>query len=524
MANMKVNVPDSRFKSMKMKKFHGHIKIVTSYAKSGNIAEVVEQDNIVTNALADIFDLDYLNGIDANSMFPLYEKWFGGILMYENAFATSGSPAVIDPDNYFPPSDSNNHLYAHAGDVSPSDVADDTRRGSPNTLEKIVSDGYIKLGWEWGSSVGNVPDGHSIRSVALTHKDTGNCGLGSGSNAFASFVPFANISNLSSLAYISGSFEETFVMYDDNRGLSFYVGGLGEYQSAPKAYKTSDKISIYIKRQAFFKTGLVDVISGASDFIKRAFEVTLPFTLYVQPSYWFDKTNKHLWIFTNVTGKAGYKAFYYDKQNIRYCVIDCENEELVNLGTEQEPVYYKTIQADTACLAPTSNQDEVNDDGEFPNLGHVIGDGTTFYFPIGTGTSGAYGFQLSATGLLKINILNNNQTKYERSSGTTPYMLVGCKGGDIITGNGFVVNDAFYPCGSILGTDLQTMSYAFNSIDKVSNMVYPVASANSYSRPRAILANKLVHTTMLNLDTPVQKTNAKNMNVTYELTEASENE
>jgi len=43
------------FAKPKMPKLHGHLKITTSYAKSGNIAEVVECDNIVTNAIADIF-------------------------------------------------------------------------------------------------------------------------------------------------------------------------------------------------------------------------------------------------------------------------------------------------------------------------------------------------------------------------------------------------------------------------------------------------------------------------------------
>ena len=514
------NFKGNRFGRMKMSKLHGHITVKTYYAKSGNLAEVIEKDNIVTNALADIFDLDYLNGINANSMMPLAEKWFGGILMYEHEFATSGNPATINPDNYFPPSDSNNHLYAHAGDVAPSDTSDDTRRGSPNTLEKIIRDGYAKFGWEWGSSVGNVPDGHYIRSVALTHKDTGNCGLGSGSNAFASFVPFVNISNLANLTYIRGSFEDTFAMYDDDHGLSFYVGGIGEYQ-ASDANKNTNKLSVYIKRQAFFKTGLVDVVSGASNFIKRSFEITLPFTLYMQPSYWFDRTNKYLWIFTNITGENGYKNYSYDNQNIRYCVIDCENEELVNLGTEQEPVYYKTIQADTACLAPVCHKHtEMNNDG-FPDFGQIIGDGTTFYFPVGS-SSGQ--FALVCTGLLSVNLSNNNQHKYERASGSSGYMPIGCKGGDLISGNGFVINDAFYPCGSAISQEYHTRSYAFNSVDKVSNLAYPVESNQSYSRPRPILASKLVHTTMLNLPTPVQKTNAKNMNVTYELTEDSGNE
>lgn len=42
---MKDTIRLNGFAKPKMPKLHGHLKVTTSYAKSGNIAEVVECDN-----------------------------------------------------------------------------------------------------------------------------------------------------------------------------------------------------------------------------------------------------------------------------------------------------------------------------------------------------------------------------------------------------------------------------------------------------------------------------------------------
>lgn len=503
----------------KMPKLHGHIKVTTSYAKSGNIAEVVEADNIVTNAMADILSLDYLNGISANSILPLATKWFSGILMYENAFATSGEPAVINPANYYPPNDTNNHLFAHAGPNSPSDTADDTRRGSPNTAAQQYTDGMVKFAWEWGSAQGNSGDRY-IRSVALCHGDTGDCGLGSGSNAFQAFIPFANISSLSNLTFTRGSYEETHAFYDDNHGLSFYIGEDGTYQSNT-ANKETTKVTVNIKRQAFFKTGLVDVIQGSSP-IMRKFTVDTPITFYMQPAYWFDRTNKQLWLFTNITGPNGYKSYGFSRTDVKYCIIDCVNEELVNLGTEQEPVYYKTIVSDASDLAPICAKYTGDNDDRYPEYLQIVCNGTEVYFPTTNYTT--WTEQVRVTGYKKINLVNNNQAAYTfANSEYLTYLRSAMNVGDLVVGDGFVINgsDIFKCTKSLPAFSYDTLAYTFCSVDKPSNLVMPIATINSASRQRPILASKLLHTTMLNLPSAVQKTTAKNMNVEYTLTEVS---
>lgn len=508
----------NRFEGMNFKKLHGHIKVTTSYAKSGNIAEVVEADNIVTNALRDIFANDYLNGISASSMLPLWSKWFSGILMYENAFPLTAQE-VIDPDNYFPDGDNVNHLFAHAGDTAPNDTADDTRRGSPNTIGRVVSDGSVKLAWEWGSLQGNTGESY-IRSVALTHADVGNAGLGSASDAFAGFSSFASIGNLSSRTIAKASAEEIHAMYDDNHALSFYIGEAGAYQANNNPMETP-KVTVNVKRLALFKTGLVDTDNANTEF-KRTFTVTTPITFYVQPSYWFDYTNKRLWLFTNITGNigsGGYRAYSFSRTDVRYCVIDCINGEMVNLGTEQAPVYYKTIVSDASDLAPMSGNYGEFGDTRRPQYNQIVGDGTTFCLPMGDASANNwYTGRIQFKGVKRFNLSTGVQSAMPLAS-SIDFLRCVMSGGGLVVGDGFVGNGtASYPCVTQFA-NVNMPSYAFQTVNRISTYAFPIASADSASRARYILANKLVHTTMLNLPQAVQKTSAKNMNVEYTLTE-----
>lgn len=516
---MKDTIELNGFNKVKMPKLHGHIKVTTSYAKSGNIAEVVEADNIVTNALRDIFANDYLNGISANAMLPLWSKWFAGILMYENAFALNSNDE-IDPNNYFPDADNVNHLFAHAGDVAPNDTADDTRRGSPNTISRQITDGMVKLAWEWGSSQGN-SDTRFIRSVALTHADTGNVGLGSSSNAFAGFSAFASIGNLSAITSSKGAGVQTLAMYDDNHCLDFNIGEAN--QATSSSTMETPKVTVNVKRLGLFKVGLVDTDSANTDF-KRTFTITTPITFYLQPSYWFDYEHKYLWLFTNITGNigsGGYRAYSFSRTDVRYCVIDCVNEQLVNLGTEQNPVYYKTIQSDASDLAPLSGNYGEFGDTRRPQYNQIVGDGVSFCLPMGDASANNwYNGAIQFKGVKKFNLSTGVQTAMPLASSVN-YLRSAMNGGGLIVGDGFVANGtASYPCTTQLSSQYLP-SYALQTVNRISTYAFPIATSESASRARYILANKLVHTTMLNLPQAVQKTSAKNMNVEYTLTEVS---
>jgi hypothetical protein len=128
------------FNSVKLPKLKGHVKLTLHNCKNGK-NEVYEGDNIITNAVRDIFANNYLGAIDYSKTMPLWSNWYGGILCYENAFAVDSQTGLPDPDDYFPQGDDVNPVTAHAGATVPQDFADDLKRGMPNTAGQVFADG-----------------------------------------------------------------------------------------------------------------------------------------------------------------------------------------------------------------------------------------------------------------------------------------------------------------------------------------------------------------------------------------------
>ena len=86
-----------RVDGVRFPKLKGHIKLTLHNCRTGK-NEVVEGDNIITNAVRDIFAANYLGGIDYSTMLPLWSKWFGGVICYENAHPLVNG--ALDPDDY----------------------------------------------------------------------------------------------------------------------------------------------------------------------------------------------------------------------------------------------------------------------------------------------------------------------------------------------------------------------------------------------------------------------------------------
>ena len=103
-------------------KLKGHVKLTLRDAKTGKIEKVAEGDNIVTNAVRDIFSNNSLGALSYSKMMPLYSNWYGGVLLFSNAHALNNGN--LDPDNYFQRDDTTSHLTAHAGDIAPASSTD----------------------------------------------------------------------------------------------------------------------------------------------------------------------------------------------------------------------------------------------------------------------------------------------------------------------------------------------------------------------------------------------------------------
>ena len=490
------SIRSSEFSSVKLPKLKGHVKVTLHNCRTGK-TEVQEGDNIVTNAIRDIFALNYLGGISYSKLLPLYQTWFGGILCYDTAH-------TIDADNYFP--QTGYGLTAHAGDIAPSTAAiinEDLSRGSPLHIDTSHDDS-VTMTWEWGSEQGN----GDIASLSLTHKDTGNVGLGNNSSAFRAFTPFEIISDLSAVSAFLNGEQNTFCQYDDNHGLDFYIGDDGEYGPGYTKFSTN-KITVRVKKLAFFKAGLYETLAGQSAH-QRKFTVTTSVTFYRQPDYWFDYTNKRLWLFSNATGITDNN---FSRTTIYYTVIDCTD------GTEYN---HGSIVIGEDCLAPVS-QDRTGDNNyNEPRFTSIVKIGNYFYFPTTNIAPSNWNYNNFVTnpftGYVKVNITNVADYALVPFSVTRYTNTSGISGGALGLIDGAVINGNYaYNCASI-GPYNQVNSALFNQMDKINAYMFPMAK-NVDNVQRYIVANKMVNSTLFNLDSPIHKTTAKSLNIQYTLTE-----
>ena len=504
------------FSSVKLPKLKGHVKLTLHNCRTGK-NEVFEGENIITNAVRDIFANNYLGGIDYSKLMPLWSKWYSGILCYQNAFDEDPQTDKPYPDDYYPQGDDVNPVTAHAGTTVPQDFADDLKRGMPNTAGQVFADGVVKQSWEWGSTQGN----GVISALALTHADTGNCGLGASSNAFAGFSPFALIqgSQLPSISVATGQKNIISCQYDDNHSLFFHHGESGDFAIGSVQF-ASTEITVHIRRLPFFKAGLYETFVP-SDY-ERVFTVTIPFTVYCIPAYYFDYDNKQLWIFSNLTA-----ARSHSNTTVNYCVIDCESEEVLSSGT---------IVSDNTDLAPVCacNNSVANRNGSQYDYAQIIKDGNYVYLPIGSvvwGDAGGGAWDpcyVIVSGYKKIDITNQaDQSAIAYNTNQNTFRPI-MKAGGLLVSSGRVMNGGVgYSCADQFGNpDLTALSYigwTFSRQDKVSAYVSAKASGfNSSTQARYIAANKMVNTSKFNLPSSVQKTSSQSMTIEYTLQEVSE--
>lgn len=508
------NVGQIGFDSMRLPKLKGHVKITLHNCRTGK-NEIYEGENIITNAVSDIFANNYLGGIGYSNLMPLWSKWYGGILAYKEPHADA-----TDPTDYFIKGDDVNEVIAHAGDTAPSSasiVAEDLKRGSP--LSITHTENSVTQTWEWGGSQGN----GVISALSLCHKDLGNAGTGCTSSAFQAFSPFSMIqgSHLPASNLGLNNADNLFARYDDYHGLFFTIGDVGEFRYGRHTSFATKKLTIYIRRLPYFKAGLHDAMHADNTY-QRVFTVeTTGANMYAQPSYFFDIATKYLWVFYNNTSTCGSESGSYwwagtwSKNTVSYFVVDCENEQIIDEGT---------IVSDTDDLVPLSLPQSVGAGSEYTDFyvnACIVKDGNYVYFP--TGSMAQYWQDTNSyyiTGYKKININNQAEQSAITFNSTQRAFLSATKIGGLIINSGRVVNNGVgYTCSQ----QINEGNRAFNDVGKVSFLAMPIGVGNeSGTRTRYLVANKMVNTSLFNLNAPVQKTTTKSMQIEYTLQEVEE--
>ena len=514
------------FNTLNIPKLKGHIKITLKNVHNRK-TEVIEGDNIVTNAVRDVLGANYLGEVDYSKLLPLWSKWYGGVLLYQNAHPTVevGGEQVLDPDNYYPQGENVNHLTAHAGGTTiDANHDDDLRRGNPTTAAFQYSEHSIKQVWEWGTTHGN----GTISAISLTHKDTGDAGLGSNTYAFQNFNPLENVSASSLLSIAPGIIDGNNIVaqYDDSHGLFFQIGEPADYYNGHIGFETQ-KISVYIRKMAFLKAGLYDTQNSLSDY-QKVVTVTTSTTFYCNPSYYFDYTNKRLWLFTNATAITDRgRVSSYSTSVISYSIIDLSDLDNV---TEYA---HGTITSDTSnlallCMSCNNSNDYSQSRRWFYNIMKI---GDYLYFPTSSGWSGqpegTGRWRMNCTGYKKINFSNQADQASIPFLTTQEIFSPSMGGGGIIINSNRVTDGLTgYNClasytpqdggGNTISTNILCQP------NRPVSLFTVVGNGTAVTGARYIFANKMLNTTLFNLPAPITKSASQAMTVEYSLTEVEE--
>lgn len=136
----------------------GRTKIQLFSARTGKLEHVVEDDNLVTNAVKYAMNIEAAGNIQLDSwIFPIATKALGGILMFDATLQE-------DAENIYFPHDA--HIVGYANTAANTN---NIRRGSYNAAESgPTENGYVST-WDFGTSQAN----GVIRSVARTSANAG---------------------------------------------------------------------------------------------------------------------------------------------------------------------------------------------------------------------------------------------------------------------------------------------------------------------------------------------------------------
>lgn len=163
----------------------GKAKIELTDIRTGK-KKTVEHKNMITNAIGQILSVRVGDVVCSTSNFmPLYSKGLGGLLLFPK-------PLDENSDNIIAPLDNEPVGYA-SDDVN---TTTNTRRGSRNLTESLEVVGGFQFVWDFASSQGN----GTISALSLTHVDGGKNYINSVTTNTTGFqyLGRAGYSNLSS--------------------------------------------------------------------------------------------------------------------------------------------------------------------------------------------------------------------------------------------------------------------------------------------------------------------------------------
>ena len=157
----------------------GKATLVLADAKTGEVIRRVEEENLVTDAITNIFNPPHymlMHKMDYSKLFttglPIWEDLMGGIMLLGNNVPENADSFMLGTDTV---------PVATAGGEY---VGTSTTRGTLNVNESFALDNGYRFTWDFGTDVAN----GTIKCVGLTSKEFGDTGFMSDGSKYGSFA------------------------------------------------------------------------------------------------------------------------------------------------------------------------------------------------------------------------------------------------------------------------------------------------------------------------------------------------
>ena len=312
----------------------GHAKIIFADALTGKIKEVMEEDNLITNAVASVFAHNYCGLANFSKMLPL-KRMYAGVAVFQNAMTESAN-------GYNPPDDITNPMVAHAGPDMNSTAS--KLRGNPVVSDFVTTDTSIKQVWSWDETHGVGTWG----CICLVPEILGNMGLKPFDTAYHPIINVGIDTNYTT------DFSETI---SKQYPLSIESDG----QTAKTVWASGTTFKEYTIRHDYLKHGIMRGARTWQDVSNRTATIRS-----------FDN---NCFIFQDASYYYVAKAVY-DSQNSKYG-LRIDKISKADMTVTQADIYYDTI---TLYVG--------NMNCYYRNCISIWGfDGTYLYYPNSAGTS-----------------------------------------------------------------------------------------------------------------------------------------
>ena len=356
------------------------------------------------------------------------------------------------------------------------------------------------MAWQWSPTCGN----GQISSIALCHKDVGNYGTGSNSNAFKSLTPVISAATASIGAWpvidsVTGHRKPAKAFLDGHWCVRAWPGNVDQ-EFYP--YLREEGMTTF----CFYRAGLKDI--SVNDTNIRSDDLYTVTTYQVNwqwransPCYWFDEENKDLWLFASTADAQFHQNYFWGMKT--HFIKDSNGKWTIETPAQYFNVYpNEDIIGNLDYSYALMHQHKLLDGG---------GKQDVFYLPYYDSSRR----QTDPRKLVKFNFQNQADYSIVKINSDVPVSevpqyqgMAGVTTDDVLLKSNCVIND---------GRGYQCATYYVTTQINSSHI-----AALHFGNPNEILINKMVYTTKFNLSDSVMKTASNTMELEYTITEVDD--